>query len=163
MIFDFSISIPVWRKSSPNKVNFDRFFGGFWQFLRRWYELDPNRLQHNNQCKILNKISPIWATFEQIFDFLKKWLSKISLCGVQNQKNRLFSAPGGPNAKIQIPSESASKNTSKKSAQKKNSNTPTQKIDFFNFLTMFTWCSTVWTMKKIESNGSMCLTGHKHG
>ena len=72
MIFDFSISIPVWRKSSPNKVNFDRFFGGFWQFLRRWYELDPNRLQHNNQCKILNKISPIWATFEQIFDFLKK-------------------------------------------------------------------------------------------
>ena len=72
MIFDFSISIPVWRKSSPKQVNFDRFFGGFWQFLRRWYELDPNRLQHNNQCKILNKISPIWATFEQIFDFLKK-------------------------------------------------------------------------------------------
>ena len=163
MIFDFSISIPVWRKSSPNKVNFDRFFGGFWQFLRRWYELDPNGLHHNNQWKILNKISPIWATFEQIFDFLKKWLSKISLCGVQNQKNRLFSAPGGPKSKTQIPSESASKNTSKKSAQKKNSNTPTQKIDFFNFLTMFTWCSTVWTMKKIESNGSMCLTGHKHG
>ena len=67
MIFDFSISIPVWRKSSPKQDNFDRFFGGFWQFLRRWYELDPNEPLHNDQWKILNKLSPIWASFEEIF------------------------------------------------------------------------------------------------
>ena len=35
----------------------NRFFGCFCQFLRRWYELEPNRLQNINQWIILNKIS----------------------------------------------------------------------------------------------------------
>ena len=40
----------------------------------------------------------------------------------------------------------------KKVLRKKNWNTPTQKIEIFNFLAKFTRCSRFWTIRKIELN-----------
>ena len=55
-----------------DKLNFERFFGSFGSFVRRWYHMDPKWLREFIQLKLLNKKGPYFMDFWKI-PTLKLW------------------------------------------------------------------------------------------